>query len=135
VAASSSPTVHMLTWGSLMATPLFYSQARRDHKPKSSLWVPSRAFTNCANPTVINSDRSLDLATEGVSCKAEAPAPPPAFSLGLLLLDGVGAAAGAIDELLLPNDFNHQHKHPEPDDDDGLRLSLRLTFSCGDRGV
>jgi hypothetical protein len=33
----SSPTVHMLTWGSLMAIPLFYSLARHDHKSKSSL--------------------------------------------------------------------------------------------------
>jgi len=49
---------------------------------------------------------------------------------------------GAIDELRRPNDFKYQHNHPEPDDktdrhnrDDGLRLSLRLTFSRGDRGV
>ena len=34
--------------GSLMATPLFYSQARRGHKHKSSLWVPSGIVSRSA---------------------------------------------------------------------------------------
>ena len=112
-----------------MATPLFYSQARRDHKSKSSLWVPSPAFTNSANRAVINSTiASASQLPGGQLLQAEAPAPrTTAGASAPSPLPDTLRCAGAIDELRRPNNFKYQHKH-RPIIGGGMRP--RLCFGC-----
>jgi hypothetical protein len=97
VAAPFSLTVYMLVLGVANGGPSFYSQARRDHKHRSSLWVPILAFTKSANPHGHQFDHSLNFATGRGSVASRSPGTDPCSRWGFCSFTlGADALAPAL---------------------------------------